>query len=329
MKNITYSFFGTCYEDVDLTIDCIKSISSQTILPKEVILINSGSQKIKKQLENLLLPKKVKLIYIEKKLSRIKSLNLAIAKTNSQFIFRFDSRSRFQNNFAQIALNIFSNNPDYVFIGGVPKIIASNNSFNATTSAGILSRPYVFGYPRHRQYDYEGHSNSVYLGCFNSSILKKIMYRENIDIISEDSLIASDFLEAGYKPFISSKLKLSYLSRPSILLTIRLFNTYGFCRSNTLLSSFKIHSPLRYIALLFIILSMLFFFFINFKWAIIYSLLIVFSYNFISEIIFSRFKVNFKYPILAIICQFSWFLGFIRGFLSYHNIKSKKSNYIK
>ena len=147
----------------------------------------------------------IKLNYLEKDLTRIKALNLAIKKKTSHYIFRFDSRTRFKNNFAEEALNVFSNNPNYVFIGGVPKIIASDTSFNATTSAGILSRSYVFGYPRHRQYDYEGPSSSIYLGCFNSSIMRKIMYRETISIVSEDSLLSSDFLNAGYQPYISSK----------------------------------------------------------------------------------------------------------------------------
>ena len=108
---MTYSFFGTCFEDTDLTIDCIKSICCQTILPKEIILINSGSKKIKRQLENLLSPKKIKLIYLEKNLSRIKSLNLAISQTSSKYIFRFDARSRFSRDFAQNALYVFLNNP--------------------------------------------------------------------------------------------------------------------------------------------------------------------------------------------------------------------------
>ena len=61
MKKITYSFFGTCYEDVNLTIDCIRSICCQTILPEEIVLINSGSQKIKSRLEDILSPNKIKL----------------------------------------------------------------------------------------------------------------------------------------------------------------------------------------------------------------------------------------------------------------------------
>ena len=326
---MTYSFFGTCFEDTDFTIECIKSISCQTILPKEVVLINSGSKNIKSQLENLLSPKKIKLIYLEKNLSRIKALNLAILQTSSKYIFRFDARTRFSKDFAQNALDVFLNNPDYVYIGGVPKMKASSNSFNAITSAGILSRYYIFGYPRHRKNNYEGPSSSIYLGCFNTSILKKIMYREDVSLVSEDSLLSCDFITAGYQPFISSQLKLSYLCRSSILLTIRLFNTYGFCRSNTILSSFRIHSPLRYGILLSVILGFFFLSFINLKGTIVFSLLIVFLYNYFSEINFSKSIFSIKYPLLAIICQFSWFLGVFRGIINYNNAKSKNSNFIK
>ena len=155
------------------------------------------------------------------------------------------------------------------------------------------------------------------------------MYRDNISLVSEDSLLSSDFINAGYQPFISSKLKLSYLCRSSIILTIRLFNTYGFCRSNTILSSFRIHSPKRYGVLLFIILSFFTLLLFNFKGTIIFSLLIIFLYNFFSEISFSKLNFNILYPLLAIICQFSWLLGIFRGFVNYPNVKSKKSNFIK
>ena len=326
---MTYSFFGTCFEDTDLTIDCIKSICCQTILPKEIILINSGSKKITRQLECLLSPKKIKLIYLEKNLSRIKSLNLAILQTSSKYVFRFDARTRFSKDFAQKALDVFFKNPSYVYIGGVPEMKPSARSFNAITSAGIFSRYYIFGYPRHRQNNYEGPSSSIYLGCFKTSILKKIMYRDDVSLVSEDSLLSSDFIKAGYQPFISSQLKLSYLCRSSIISTIRLFNTYGFCRSNTILSSFSIHSPKRYLILLVIILSFFSFLFLDFKSTIIFSLLIVFLYNFFSEIKFSKFKFKILYPILAIFCQFSWLLGVFRGFANFHNVKSKKSNFIK
>ena len=326
---MNYSFFGTCYNDTDLTIECIKTICNQTVLPKEIVLINSGSNKIKPKLDDLLYPKKIKLIYIEKSLSRTKSLNLAIKNTSSYYIFRFDARTRFKKDYSEKALEFFSNNPNYFYIGGVPEIIALDNTFNAIISSGILSRSYIFGYPRHRMQNYEGPSNSIYLGCFNSAILKSILYRERVSIISEDSLLSSDFLSAGYQPFISSKLKFSYLCRPSIISTIRLFNTYGYCRLNTIFSSLTIHSPGRYLALFLIFLNFIFFLFIDSGKTLIFSFILVFLYNFLSEINYSKFKIDIKYPIFAIICQSSWILGLFWGLINYANVKSKKSNFIK
>ena len=326
---MSYSFFGTCYLDEKLTIECIKTICDQSILPKEIVLVNSGPKKIKKNIQDLIKNKNIKLIYIEKNLSRVMSLNYAISKTSGDYLLRFDARSRFEKDYAQNALEIFSRNSKHVYIGGVQKILLGGDDFNAFVSAGILSRRYIFGYPRHRKYNYEGPCNAIYLGCFNASILKNILYREKVSVISEDTLLTSDFIRKGYQPFISSKLKLGYKSRPSILATIRLFNTYGYCRSNTILSSFTIHSPMRYIILFLIFLSFLFFFFIDFKKTIIASLIFIFLYNFLSELKLSKFRFNLVFPLLAIICQLSWLLGFFRGLIIYHNVKSKRSNFIK
>ena len=324
-----YSFFGTCYNDTDLIIKCINTICLQTVLPKEVVLVNSGSNKIKSQLEKILLLNSVniKLIYIEKNLSRNNALNLAIGNTSSKYIFRFDARTRFRKDYAEKALKVFLKNPSYFYIGGVPTPIVDKNTFNASTSAGILSRDYIFGYPRHRKKNYEGPSNSIYLGCFKAAILKSILYRDKISIVSEDSLLSVDFQNAGYQPFISSKLKLAYLCRPSIFSTIRLFNSYGCSRINTILSSLTIHSPSRYMILLLIFSSILFFLFINFQKTIIFSIILIFLYNFLSEMYYSKFKINLIYPILAIICQFAWIIGIFKGLINYRNVKSKKSNF--
>ena len=136
-------------------------------------------------------------------------------------------------------------------------------------------------------------------------------------------------MKKGLKAYLSSVIRVSYISRSSLTNILKLFNTYGFCRYNTILSSFKIHSPLRYGVLLSVILSFFLLSFINLKGTIIFSLLIVFLYNYISEINFSKSIFSFKYPLLAIICQLSWLLGVFRGMINYNNAKSKNSNFIK
>ena len=65
--------------------------------------------------------KKIKLVYIHRKLSRVSALNLAIDKSTSEFSFRFDTRSRFSKDYAEEALKVIRDkNLNVAVVGGVP-----------------------------------------------------------------------------------------------------------------------------------------------------------------------------------------------------------------
>ena len=43
-----YAFFGTCFEDGDILIECLKTIANQSIPPNEVVIIDSSNKNILK-----------------------------------------------------------------------------------------------------------------------------------------------------------------------------------------------------------------------------------------------------------------------------------------
>ena len=47
---MNYSFFGTCSNDYGEFFGCLISILEQTVIPKEIILVNAGSKNIKKKI---------------------------------------------------------------------------------------------------------------------------------------------------------------------------------------------------------------------------------------------------------------------------------------
>ena len=59
---MTYSFFGTCFNDHRHLYDCLKTIINQTVPPNEIIIVNSGDSNIEKGIIEILKPKKIKLI---------------------------------------------------------------------------------------------------------------------------------------------------------------------------------------------------------------------------------------------------------------------------
>ena len=129
---MSYSFFGTCYCDHQQFFDCLQTILDQTIRPNEIILVNSGEVNLEKKILERIHNKKIKLVYIHRKLSIVKALNLAIEKSSSEFSFRFDTRSRFSKNYAEGALFALRNeNLNAAVVGGVPKVLSISNRFKS------------------------------------------------------------------------------------------------------------------------------------------------------------------------------------------------------
>ena len=222
---MNYSFFGTCANDYEQFYGCLQTIIEQSHKPNQIILVNAGQKNIEKKILSKLTKSNIELIYIQKKLSRVKALNVAIEYCESEYSFRYDTRSRFSNNYAEKALNILSDKSILAeVVGGVPEIIPEEKNYQSILCAEIINRSYIFFYPKHRNIKYSGYSSSIYLGCFRTNSLKKIRFNEKKALISEDSLIISDFLKKGFKAYLSSKINLFYISRSSIKNILKLFN---------------------------------------------------------------------------------------------------------
>tara|TARA_Y100000589_G_C27199303_1_gene648698 strand:+ start:10576 stop:11562 length:987 start_codon:yes stop_codon:yes gene_type:complete len=327
---MSYSFFGTCANDHKQFFGCLNTILKQTILPKEIILIDSGEQNIRDHILEKIKNTNIKLIYLRKNLSRVKSLNIALCKSTSEYSFRFDTRSRFSFDYASNVLNVFESKSMQVDVaGGVPNCISSSNDFESNLCSNIMNRSYIFFYPKHRNFNYSGYASSIYLGCFKTSLLKKIKFNEKKALLSEDSLIINDFLTNGYKAYISSEIKVSYLTRSSFRNTLKLFNTYGYCRSNTIFLSRKLFISSRHL-FVFIGLFLLLIFLFQYGSTLSFFLfpLILFIWNSLCELCLINLKRKFYMPFFATLCQFSWILGFLWNLIRFFSRKKVESNFI-
>jgi len=326
---MSYSFFGTCANDHEQFFICLETIISQTIQPKELILVDSGTFDIKDKIQEKIANKNISLIYIFQKLPRVKALNVAINHSSSKISCRFDSRSRFDNNYAKNVLMIFNDRSiDAKVVGGSPNIICENKNFESILSSGLIKRSYIFFYPNHRKSNFNGYSSSVYLGCFDTKILKEIKYRDSVNLISEDSLIIYDFLKQGYKTFISSKVKISYVSRTSFFKTIKLFNNYGYCRASTILMTKNLFLSMRHlrVSLIFLIISLLL---IKKSFSFLFLLpLFLFLFNLIGELFTNSDKRSILFPICGTLCQLAWIVGFIWKILTIFKSREKNTNFI-
>jgi len=326
---MSYSFFGTCADDHDQFFGCLKTIIKQTVLPKEIIIVNSGEKCIKEKILRMIFSKKIKLIYIFGRYSRVKSLNIAIDKSTSKYSFRFDTRTRFSKSYAENSLKLLEDKfLNASVVGGVPLIISNSKKPIAKLIAEIMKSSYVFFFPNHRNINYDGFSSSIYLGCFKTYLLQKIRFNEKQALISEDSLIINDFIKRGFKAYISSQIKVSYISRNSLLNVFKLFNSYGFCRANTILISKKIFISKRHFLVLISILIISFLLIKVSSLNILLFPIILLIFNYICEISFYKSRKNFWVPFYSTLCQFSWILGFLWCLLTILKRNKKLSNFI-
>ena len=326
---MSYSFFGTCLNDYEQLMCCLKTILNQTILPKQIIIVNSGDRDIKRNILNQIDAKYIELVYILKKMPRVSALNIALNKSNSDYSLRFDTRSRFNENYAFNALKVLNDeNINAKVVGGVPSIISESNSFESKLCGELMSRSYIFFYPKHRNIKYSGYASSIYLGCFKTDLLRKIKYREKISLLSEDSLIISDFIERGLQAYISSSIKVSYINRSSFKNLLKLFNTYGYCRANTIFVSKKLFISSRHFLVCILIFFITLFLF-NFSFKSIFCFpLFIFIFNCIGEIKFFRNGLKMYLPFYATLCQFSWIVGFFWNLITIFKRRENSSNFI-
>lgn len=333
---MNYSFFGTCYEDYHLLIDCLKSMAKQTLTPNEIILIDSSKKgNILKYLNELFKNSRTVIKYENINLPRVKALNLAISKANCDYLLRFDSRTRFAENYAEISLKILAKTNKYKIllgsIGAKQNAIPANNSINAKLAADLMNRAYVFGNPLYRRENYSGKVNSIYLGCYPKEVIKKTLFREDINLISEDSQICQDIIAKGYEIHISKFLSIKYLCRENFYSVIKLLRSYGRCRARTIISTKAIHDNKKYLLILFMVVisPILFFIFLkNIIIALILAFLIPYTYNLFYEYKDYGLKKICYLPLLALCLQLSWILGLLETLILYKWTKNKDTNFL-
>ena len=332
---MSYCFFGTCYEDSELLIDCLISMANQSIIPNEIIIIDSSKKTINLDFyEGIFDSNKTSVKYENIRLPRVKALNYAISKANSDYLLRFDSRTRFSNNYAEEALKLLNANKNLMGgVGGRQTSSPANQSTTAKIASDLMDRAYIFGNPLYRRINYSGDVNSVYLGCYPKKVLAETPFREEISLISEDTQLCQDIISKGYKIYISKNLKLKYLCRDNTFSVFKLFRTYGRCRARTILSTKTIHDKKKYLLILFVVFIFPILNFLIFRekifFSIVFIILVPLIYNFFHEIKdYGYGKLKYM-PFLGLIAQLNWVLGFIEALLLYKIIKNKGSNFLK
>lgn len=314
MKKVDISIVLTSFNDIN--VGCIlEDIASANFhdLEIEIIIIEAGSYNqsyVKDKLGSV----KEKLIYFHMpKLNRTSSLNFLFEKATGRFICRLDSRTHISQNYFQDLFNL-ANKMNVENIGGVIEPVG--NSIKQKLIAKIMQSDFCFGGSKFRQEDFQGFCDSVYLGFFLNSFLKKNKIRfDNNPKISEDSDINYQIKKKGGGVYCHSGIKVKYFAREKFLSFFKMIFDYGygrglFIQKNKILKLRQIIPP-SCLLIFFILLINSFF--------SIYSLFllisIIFVYSLVNLIFVNKLRQNIWCSIVSFFCffcvHFLWSFGLL------------------
>lgn len=186
--------------NAEKTIDkCVKSILSQSIQPKEILVINDASTD--NTLNILKKYKGIKIISNKINLGLSESMNIAINSLKSRYIAKIDADVELASNWIELLMSIMRSE-DITLIGGKMYEKFTNNSFNLWRSKRLK-----------QNWGENDLSNPKFIfGCNNildiSKLNDKTKYRTDLDYFKTngEDIEFSNFLKRNnHKLFYSSK----------------------------------------------------------------------------------------------------------------------------
>ena len=320
MKKIDISIVLTSFNDTNVK-HVLGDIASADFnnLEIEIIIIEAGSLN-KDFFKNKLGAVQKKLIYYHKpELNRTSSLNLLFEKASGRFVCRLDSRTHISKNYFQDLLYL-ANKKKIENVGGVIEPVG--NSAKQKLIANIMKSKFCFGGSKFREPNFQGFCDSVYLGFFLNSFLKKHRIRfDNNPKISEDSDINYQIKKNGGHVYCDSSIKVKYFAREKFISFFKMIFNYGYGRGLFIQKNksfrFKQIAPPIFLLVFFILLLHSYFF--TFSLYILIS--VVFIYSLVNLIFVYKLRLNLWSSTVSFFCffcvHFYWSLGFLLSFTNF------------
>ena len=314
MKKVDISIVLTSFNDTNIE-RILVDIASANFkgLEIEIIILEAGLNN-QNLVKNRLGSVQEKLIYLHKpKLNRTSALNLLFEKAVGIYVCRLDSRTHIYKNYFQ---DLFeqAKKMNVENIGGVIEPVGNNAKQKLI--AKIMQSKFCFGGGKFREENFQGFCESVYLGFFLNSFLKKnkITFDENPKI-SEDSDINYQIRKNGGKVYCDSRINVKYFAREKFLSFFKMIFNYGYGRGLFIQKnkSFRVRqiAPPSLLVILFLLLIFSFFSILSFY----LLLIVVLTYSLMNLFFVYKLKLNISSSLLAFFCfvciHFYWSVGLI------------------
>ena len=231
MGSINLSIVITTYKENEHIKRILTEISylKESNISYEIILLDASDFQ-KEDAEKLLKNKSKFLTFISSPgLSRTKSLNKIFNLAVGELIVRLDARSSIPDDYIDKIYTLYKSS-DAEVVGGSMKPIGTSKSQKVV--ANLMSHPLCFGGSRSRDLNHTGYVDSVYLGAFSNSFLKKNkLYFDGIHPdISEDSDLNYRINKCGGKIYQDSSIFINHYPRENLKDFFKLCFNYGVGR---------------------------------------------------------------------------------------------------
>ena len=306
--------------------NCINSIISQDY-PKdklEVIFVDGASEDNTVSIINKYMANNSYIKLLKNPIKFVQhALNIGFKAAKGKYIVRFDAHSEYSNNYISNCINYLektgANN-----VGG-PTIVRGKGGLQSVIAAAYHSK-FALGGGNHHKADYEGFSDTVFLGAFRKADIKEIGYYDERFVRNEDDDLSFTMVENGMKIFITPNIKSIYYPRSKYKDLFKQYFEYGMWK----VAVIKKHGrpskmfhlvPMAFVSFLFIFGIGSFFSKLIFKFFLLVVslyLLLDFYFSFKNNMLNNIYD-KFRLMLVHFIIHIAYGLGFWIGIFKFWN----------
>ncbi len=152
------------------------------------------------------------------------ALNIGIKSACGEYIVRMDAHSKYANDYVSSCIKYLKKTGAHN-VGG-PTVVRGKGGLQSVIASAYHSKFAMGGGNNHRT-NYEGLSDTVFLGSFKKSDIEKIGCYDERFIRNEDDDLSFTMIENGMKIFITPNIKSVYYPRSSYKDLFKQYFEYG------------------------------------------------------------------------------------------------------
>lgn len=154
------------------------------------------------------------------------NLNAGLARASGTYLCRVDARSRLPSDYVARCVEIMESRPEVRVVGGAQVAVPRDSTVRAGAIAAALNNPLTMGGSRYRRGASSGPADTVYLGFFRTSDLRRAGGWDERLHTNQDFELNRRMARSGVVWF-ESGLAVAYLPRETMTGLFRQYHRFG------------------------------------------------------------------------------------------------------